>query len=117
MKCRTCNSSNTRVTCTDHFPTFTKRYCRCLDCGTKYRTVEHYENPKPGPPKGSTRGGNIARGSAHGAAVLTEKDVLQIRRLHQEGKTYKVIAQKYGISVPYVSKLVKFKSWKHLTQP
>lgn len=114
MKCRKCNSSNTRVICTDHFPGFTKRYCRCFDCNTKYRTVERYEDPKPGPPKGSSRGGHTARGSAHGSAVLTEKDIYEIRKLYQEGNTYKVIAERYGICIPYVSKIVKLKAWKHL---
>jgi hypothetical protein len=114
MKCRQCNSKNTRVTCTDHFDTFTKRYCRCLDCNSRFRTVEHYEKPKPGPLKGLPRGGNIAKGSAHGSAILTEKNIFQIRNLYQEGKTYKVIAEKYGISTSYVSKIVNLKAWKHL---
>lgn len=114
MKCRKCNSKNTRVICTDHFLNFTKRYCRCLDCGINYRTIEHYEIQKPGPQKGSIRTGNSAKGSSHGSAILTEKNVIQIRRLHQEGKTYKVIAEKYGISASYISRIVNYKAWKHL---
>ena len=114
MKCVKCSSSNTRVTCTEVGDKETKRWCRCLDCGTKYRTLEHYENPKPGPKKGKPRPGNIARGSAHGASVLTEKDIYNIRQLYEEGVTYKVIADKYGICIPYVSRIARRKAWTHL---
>jgi hypothetical protein len=114
MKCRKCSSKNTRVTCTDHFEKTTKRYCRCLDCGEKFRTVEMYECGKPGPPKGRPRPGNIARGSAHGAAIFTEADILAMRKLHHEGKTLKQIAEKYGVGSSYISKIVNYKHWKHV---
>jgi len=114
MKCRKCSSKNTRVTCTDHFEKTTKRYCRCLDCGEKFRTVEMYECGKPGPPKGRPRPGNIARGSAHGAAIFTEADILAMRKLHHEGKTLKQIAEKYGVGSSYISKIVNYKQWKHV---
>jgi hypothetical protein len=114
MKCRKCSSKNTRVTCTDHFEKTTKRYCRCLDCGEKFRTVEMYECGKPGPPKGRPRPGNVARGSAHGAAIFTEADILAMRKLHHEGKTLKQIAEKYGVGSSYISKIVNYKHWKHV---
>lgn len=114
MKCRKCSSKNTRVTCTDHYEKLTKRYCRCLDCGEKFRTVEAYEISKPGPPKGRPRPGNVARGSAHGAAIFTEADILAMRKLHHEGKTLKQIAEKYGVDSSYISKIVNYKHWKHV---
>ena len=114
MKCRNCDSKNTRVTCTDHFLTQTKRYCRCLDCGAKYQTIEQYAKPKPGPPKGKSRPGNIARGSRHGSAIFTEEDVLGMRSLHRQGKTYKEISSIYGVSASYISKIVNYKQWKHV---
>ena len=44
MKCPKCYSKETRVTCTEHHnknsQTFTKRYCRCLKCRTRFRTIE-----------------------------------------------------------------------------
>lgn len=115
MKCRECCSSNTRVTCTEVGIKETKRWCRCLDCGAKYRTIENYVNPKPGPEKGMPRPGNIAKGESHGSAVLTEKDIRNIRRLHEAYYTHKVIAEKYGISASYVSKIARRKAWTHLT--
>jgi hypothetical protein len=114
MKCRKCSSKNTRVTCTDHYEKFTKRFCRCLDCGEKFRTVEAYEIGKPGPPKGRPRPGNVARGSAHGASIFTEADILAMRKLHHEGKTLKQIAEKYGVGSSYISKIVNYKHWKHV---
>lgn len=114
MKCPECNSSNTRVTCTNHFNGFTKRYCRCLDCEHKFRTVETYEYIKPGPPKGAPRPGKIARGESHGASFLTAQNVLEIRKMRAMGYTLKEISNKFGIAPPYVSRLVNRKNWTHI---
>lgn len=115
MRCRQCNSKNTRVTCTDHFSTYTKRYCRCLDCNTKFRTVECYEKPKPGPQPGTPKPGKIARGTAHGSSIFEEGDIRMMRLLYQEGQTISVIAKKYGISTSYTSRIVNRKAWTHIT--
>lgn len=114
MKCRKCSSKNTRVTCTEHRDKVTKRYCRCLDCGEKFRTIEMYEIGKPGPPKGRPRPGIIARGSSHGSSVFTEEDIVAMRQLHREGKTLKEIAEKYGVTASYVSRIVRYLQWKHV---
>jgi hypothetical protein len=114
MKCRHCNSKNTRVTCTDHFNSVTKRYCRCLDCKTKFRTIEQYEMPKPGPLPGTPRPGNIARGSAHGSSVFKDTDIQMMRLLYTQGETLKSIASKYGISTSYTSRIVNRKAWSHI---
>jgi len=45
---------------------------------------------------------------------LTEKDVKAIITMLQAGKRQGVIATAFGISQPYVSKIVHRKSWKHL---
>lgn len=114
MRCRNCNSKNTRVTCTDHFDKFTKRYCRCLDCDAKFRTVEQYENPKPGPALGKSRSGKIARGESHGFAVFKEQDIRMMRLLYEQGHTLQQIADKYGTSAAYTSKIVNRKAWTHV---
>lgn len=114
MHCRSCSSNNTRVTCTEVHEKFTKRWCRCLDCGSKYTTIEKYEKGKPGPNKGTPRPGVIAVGSAHGSSVLTEQNVLAIRSLADAGKTYKQISVKFGISASYISRIVNKKSWTHI---
>jgi DNA-binding CsgD family transcriptional regulator len=115
MRCRQCSSTNTRVTCTDHYGQLTKRYCRCLDCGHKYRTVEQYEVLKPGPPKGKPRPGKIARGSNHGMSIFTEKDIRTMRRMYElKGHTLQEIADKYGISKSYTSRIINRKKWAHV---
>lgn len=114
MKCPSCASTNTRVTCTKQFNGFTKRYCRCFSCNFKYRTVEKYESSKPGPKKGAPRPGKISRGSEHGSAILTEKNVLHIRRMHAWGITHQVIANKYDMSTSYISRIINRKVWTHI---
>ena len=42
MKCPKCKTNETRVTCTEHYEGFTKRYCRCLKCKHRFRTNEKY---------------------------------------------------------------------------
>lgn len=114
MKCPKCGESNTRVTCTNHFDDYTKRYCRCLDCGHKYRTVERYEYKKPGPAKQTPRPGKIVRGESHGQSFLTAQNVIDIRAMRARGHTLREIATKYGIAPPYVSRLVNRKNWTHI---
>jgi hypothetical protein len=112
MKCQSCNSNNTRVTCTDHIETGTKRYCRCLDCGNRFRTVERYEVYRRGPSKGSKL--LATQGSKNGFSVLTEQNVLDIRKLKQEGKTNFAISVIYGIHRGHVSRIVNRKVWTHI---
>ena len=114
MRCRYCNSKNTRVTCTDHFNKITKRYCRCLDCESKFRTIECYEIAKPGPPPGQSRKRNVVRGQSHGTSIFKETDIQMMRLLYEQGETLKFIAAKYGISSSYTSRIVNRKAWSHL---
>ena len=116
MKCRSCNSSNTRVTSTDRrTKNVTFRYCRCLDCKTHYKTIEKYAVFKPGPDKGISRPGKIARGSQHGSSIFIEQDILTMRRKY-ESKQYTLaeIAKLYGISTSYASRIINRKLWTHV---
>lgn len=110
MRCRSCNSSNTRVTCTDHIHIeVTKRYCRCLDCGTKFRTVERYEVAKPiaiNPYK--------PIGIKNGNSFLTEKDILMIRHLHQTGLSNGQLAIRYGSNRSTISRIVNYKTYANI---
>lgn len=112
MKCQSCDSKNTRVTCTDHSETFSKRYCRCLDCGFKFRTIERYETYRRGPKKGGKL--SDTQGSKNGFSVLTEQNILDIRKLKQEGKTNFAISVIYGINRGHVSRIVNRKVWTHI---
>lgn len=112
MKCRYCNSKNTRVICTNHFDRYTKRYCKCLNCNAKFRTVEKYELPKPGPLPGCF---SQTKGQANGRSVFKESDIRMMRLLRLQGKTVKSIAEKYGISTSYTSEILNGKAWSHIT--
>ena len=115
MRCRNCNSKNTRVTCTEHEGHQTIRYCRCLDCLTKYKTIETYAQPKRGSPPGYKPHPNqIKRGEDSHSAVLTEENVRQIRTLAENNTTYVAIAKQFGIHKGTVYRIVKRKRWKHI---
>ena len=110
MNCRQCNSSNTRVTCTEHVGSeVTKRYCRCLDCGAKFRTVERYEIAKPIPlePYRPT-------GTSNGNSTLTKRDVLMIRHLHQKGLSNGQIAIRYDQNRSTISRIVNYKTYTNI---
>lgn len=110
MKCRACSSSNTRVTCTDQLqPDLTKRYCRCLDCGCKFRTVERYEIAKPIPLVPC-----VKAGTENGNSFLTDKDVLMIRHLHQKGLSNAQIAIRYGSNRSTISRIVNYKTYTNI---
>ena len=117
MRCRACNSRNTRVTSTDQTnAVLTKRYCRCLDCKAHYQTTETYTITKRGSMFGVQQDNSRkARGERISTAVLTEDNVREIRRLSFECyQTYQEIASKFGIHKDTVYKIVKRKSWAHV---
>ena len=114
MRCRACNSRNTRVTSTDQTnEVLTKRYCRCLDCKAHYQTVEKYLILKPGPKPGSKTGSKLI-GSANHQAVLTESNVIQLRRMYREGMNQRQLAQIFGVCSQHVSRIVTYKIWTHV---
>lgn len=109
MKCRNCSSINTRVTCTDHYDGVTKRYCRCLDCGEKFRTVERYEVAKPIP-----LDPYVLRGAANPNSKLTPHQVRTIRHLSQKGFTNAQIAMKVNVNRSTICKIVNYKTYKEV---
>jgi len=115
MKCRRCNSKNTRVVVTEAHGNETWRYCKCLDCDEKFKTIEVYAKSKPGPLPGSTVHPNtIKRGEENHNSVLTESNVKHIRELARQQFTYKEIADKFGIHYGTVYRIVKRKLWSHV---
>jgi DNA-binding NarL/FixJ family response regulator len=109
MKCRNCSSTNTRVTCTNHFDTLTKRYCRCLDCGEKFRTVERYEVAKPIPLEPS-----VKAGSDNPNSRLTPHQVKLIRYLSQKGYTNGQIALRLKMHRSTICKIVNYKTYTNI---
>jgi transcriptional regulator with PAS, ATPase and Fis domain len=115
MRCRYCSSKETRVTCTEHKGNQTVRYCRCLKCDKRYKTIETYEIPKFGYPFGSPQHPNQRkRGEGIHSSVLTESNVRHIRDLAKQLVTYDNIAKQFGINKSTVYRIVKRRSWAHV---
>ena len=110
MQCPACGSKETRVSCTQKSADKTKRYRRCLDCEHRFISIEIYLKP-PKPPSPYIR--PVKRGEDSHLAVLTERNVLDIRRL-AINTTYTVIAKQYGIHKDTVYRIVNRKSWNHV---
>lgn len=66
----------------------------------------------------SKQRGNHPQGERHGAARLTDKDVLAIRERYQAGDHVQDIAKAYGLaSASYIYSIVHGRKWKHLPMP
>lgn len=112
MNCRRCNSSNTRVTVTEHRGNETWRYCKCQDCDTRYKTIETYAVKKPGAIPGvKRRPVTVKRGEKNGQSVLTVANVKRIRLLAEFGATYDNIAKEYGVHSSTIYRIVKRQLW------
>jgi len=56
------------------------------------------------------------KGSGNANAKLSERDVLKIRDLYfNKGKTITELSKKYDVNPPCIDKIVKRRSWKHLS--
>lgn len=53
------------------------------------------------------RKGRTSKGEAHYAAKLTDEQVSQIRSLRDSGLRHREIAERFGVSRPYVSDLLR----------
>jgi HNH endonuclease len=58
--------------------------------------------------------GRQSRGSLHGAARITESEVVQIRQRVRAGEMQKTLAAELGISRGSVNRIIKGHSWKHV---
>ena len=115
MKCRFCGSVDTSVTVTSHHGNETWRYCRCATCDARFKTIETYALLKRGAVPGKKQHENCyVKGEQVGTAVLTEKNVREIRRLASNKQTYVLIAKHFGIHKDTVYKIVKHKLWSHI---
>lgn len=68
--------------------------------------------------RASDYGGIVAQikrhGTLNGRAILTEANVIEIRRQHKEGKTLKVLAETFGVGVECVWKVISRRTWKSI---
>jgi DNA invertase Pin-like site-specific DNA recombinase len=110
MKCFHCSSKNTRVTVTEHHGDQTKRYCRCLNCGKRYQTIEEYkEKKKPRFHRPMPRPDNA--GSKNYKSYLTDDDIRKIRKWYDQGMRQRDIVKRTGISRYVIHLIVKRKTY------
>jgi DNA invertase Pin-like site-specific DNA recombinase len=103
------------VTVTEHHGNESWRYCRCATCDARFKTIETYALPKRGSVPGKKQHENCyVKGEQVGTAVLTEKNVQEIRRLAAAKQTYVLIAKRFGIHKDTVYRIVKHKLWAHV---
>jgi hypothetical protein len=60
----------------------------------------------------------MPRGSSHGRAILTEADILEIRRLYIRGDHQygvEALAKQYGVGATTVGHIVAGRTWKHVS--
>lgn len=61
-----------------------------------------------------TRPSALARGSSHGQAKLTERDVIEIRRMKKTGRPVSEITSRFAISRTNAYDILKRRTWKHV---
>ena len=54
------------------------------------------------------------KGQRHGRAKLKDVDVLEIRKLRDEGLTHAAIGRKFNVSKSNIEFIVKRETWKHI---
>ena len=106
MKCPVCNAKKTKVTCTQHKDSFTVRYCRCLTCDVKFKTVERYALPE----ECRTNSYGFMPVSSH----IDEDAIKNIRRLKRNRYSIKRISEKVSIKPEVVDKIVRYRSFTNV---
>ena len=109
MNCRACNSTNTRVTCTEQAGDVTNRWCRCLDCKSKFKTIERYAIAKP-----IALDPHVLRGDKNPNAKLNAIQVQTVRHLHQQGYSNGQIALRLKMHRSTICKVVNYKTYKNI---
>jgi hypothetical protein len=59
--------------------------------------------------------GRMPRGERQGRAILTEAQVLEIRRLHATGEfTQREMGERFGVTVQTISAIIRRTNWRYL---
>jgi hypothetical protein len=58
--------------------------------------------------------GTHQKGERHARAVLTETQVVEIRRRHAQGTSYRKLAEEYNVSTGHVGAICNRLTWKHI---
>jgi hypothetical protein len=95
-------------------PTFAHE-CRHLNCNPSDNRLMNLSWGTQAENHADTlRLGHIARGSLHPAAKLTEKQVVQIRKMLHDGEKPVAVAARFAVSCPTVEGIKYRRTWKHV---
>lgn len=61
------------------------------------------------------RHGTKLMGSRVASAKLNSMDVVCIRALRRQGRTFRSLSEEYGVSAPAIRSIVSLKTWAHIT--
>ena len=94
---------------------FSRRFPHKLARGEKHGSHTHPEKWRRGDNHYyRTNPEKVPRGETHHKAKLKESDVVAIRDMRKEGVVLRIIAEKFGVSIPVVQSIVARKIWKHV---
>ena len=77
-----------------------------LECVTKLENLEHARD--------NNLGSGFSKGKKHHNTRLTESDVLEIRRLHENGISQRELSRMFDTHYSGISRIVKRINWKHI---
>lgn len=84
-------------------------YEKCLFLGTPADNTQDMMN------KNRCSRQVVHQGEAHPLSKLSEIEVIEIRKLHAIGGTYRGIARAFGLDASTVTAIVKRETWRHVT--
>lgn len=94
---------------------FSRRFPHKLARGEKHGSHTHPEKWKRGDNHYyRTNPEKVPRGETHHKAKLKESDVVAIRDMRKNGVIFRIIAEKFGVTIPVVQNIVARKIWKHV---
>lgn len=60
---------------------------------------------------------SVLQGERHPQALVSNDDVLELRRRYREGETARVLAKEFAISINTAYHMATGRTWKHLPMP
>lgn len=88
-----------------------------LKCGTQLENMQDKKRKgrcAVGDSNGMRKFPGILSGELNGTAKLSNEQVLEMRKLHREGKTGVFLAKRYNIWPSQVSNIVNRRQWSHI---
>ena len=109
MKCPKCRHKDTRVTVTQHCSDHTVRYCKCLNCGNKFKTEERIVKYKERFIPNNAKLDNqkvkeireIAKSKGETGATVTSELIM-------------TLALQYDVEYATIRNVIRKKTWKNV---